>query len=300
MKKFLASLLGVVVFFLLVPTCTIFIARDFMSEKTIGEVLDIAPELIDEESEGKGLSETLISELESIDPIFAKQLDEERLQEELVKFITSVFETLGNPKSEYIFDTTGIKEYLKEAVNKYEEESGVTISEEDFNELFKSIDEINKTKAEFASEYGDLVTIFEILYSKEILITLISLIVLCIIIMFILLRDISITLFKVKTPFLVNGIGTILVGGGFASVLNSIKTNTESLPTRLINVLTLPFYKIGFICIGIAIILIIISKVLKHNRSISNSNAALENLGNENYIPNTNITNTPYNGYQNH
>lgn len=300
MKKFFASLLGVIVFFLLVPTCTIFIARDLMSEKTIGDILDIAPELIDEESNGKSLAETLISDLEAIDPVFAKQLDEEELQEELVKLVASVFETLGKPDAEYLFDTTGIKEYLKEAIKKYEKEMGITISESELNEMFESIDEVNESRSEFETEFGDLLVLFETVYSNEIIITLISLIVLCIVLMSVLLRDVSLTLLKVKTPFIVNGVGALLVGGGLSSILKATEMNNAPMPTSLVSVITSPFYKVAIVSIGIGIVLTIIAKILKHNKSISNSNAALENLGNVNYIPDNAISNTPYNGYQNH
>jgi len=44
MKRFLASLLGVVIFFLLLPTSTILIARDMSDEKTIGKLIENVPE----------------------------------------------------------------------------------------------------------------------------------------------------------------------------------------------------------------------------------------------------------------
>ena len=91
-----------------------------------------------------------------------------------------------------------------------------------------------------------------------------------------------------------------MVGYGLESFLKAVETNEIPLSSDLISVVSSPFYKVGFISIAIAVALIVIAKVLKHNKSISNSNVALENLGNVNYIPNNNISNTPYNGYQNH
>lgn len=300
MKKFFASLLGVVVFFLLVPTCTIFIARDLVSEKTIEKILEVAPEIVDDESNGETIAESIISKVEEYDPVYAEVLDEERLQKEFVKLIASLFESLGNPESEYIFDTSGMKEYMKEVAEEYEDEMNITISESELQEILSSFDEINESKEEWTNEFKEVLILFEAVYSNELLVTLMSLIVLCIILMFIILRDISTTLLKVKTPFMVNGIGTLLIGYGIYSLLKATEMNGGPVPIDLVKVVTTPFYTTGFICVGIAIVLIILSKVLKHNKSISNSNAALENLGNVNYIPNNNITNTPYNGYQNH
>ena len=119
MKKVFASLLGVVVFFLLVPTCTILIARDLTSEKTIGKILDVAPELIDENTNGDSLADAVIEEVEAIDPAFADLLDEERLQEELVKIVASMLEAMGDPTREQMVDVTSLKEYLREVLNEY-------------------------------------------------------------------------------------------------------------------------------------------------------------------------------------
>jgi hypothetical protein len=300
MKKVFASLLGVVVFFLLVPTCTILIARDLTSEKTIGKILDVAPELIDENTNGDSLADAVIEEVEAIDPAFADLLDEERLQEELVKIVASMLEAMGDPTREQMVDVTSLKEYLREVLNEYEDEMNVTISEAELDTLFESFDEINETREEWKREFGDIFIIFEVIYSNKLLITLISSIVLCIILMYILLRSIPDTLIKVKTPFAINGVGALLIGYGIASILKSTEMNSGPIPTDLISVVTNPFYKVGIISIATTVVLVIVAKVLKHNKSISNSNAALENLGNVNYVSNSNISNTPYNGYQNH
>jgi hypothetical protein len=199
-----------------------------------------------------------------------------------------------------IADLEGTEDTPREVLNEYEDEMNVTISEAELDTLFESFDEINETREEWKREFGDIFIIFEVIYSNKLLITLISSIVLCIILMYILLRSIPDTLIKVKTPFAINGVGALLIGYGIASILKSTEMNSGPIPTDLISVVTNPFYKVGIISIATTVVLVIVAKVLKHNKSISNSNAALENLGNVNYVPNSNISNTPYNGYQNH
>ena len=300
MKRFLASLLGVVIFFLLLPTCVILVARDLSSEKTIGKILEVAPQLIDEESSGETIAQSIINEMEKRDDEAAKYIKEDELQEQFVILFSSALQNLGNPDAENLIDITGLKKYFENVLDEYEEDTGEEIPEDYVDDLFESMELDLISREEIKQEAGGVLVIFEAIYSNNVLITLISGIVLCVILMFILLKDISLTLLKVKTSFMINGILIILLGSGLSAALNSTEMNGGPVPIDLISTVTFPFYKVGAISLVIAIALIIIAKVLKHNKSISNSNAALENLGNVNYNPNNNITNTPYNGYQNH
>ena len=300
MKRFLASLLGVVIFFLLLPTCVILVARDLSSEKTTGKILEVAPQLIDEESSGETIAQSIINEMEKRDDEAAKYIKEDELQEQFVILFSSALQNLGNPDAENLIDITGLKKYFENVLDEYEEDTGEEIPEDYVDDLFESMELDLISREEIKQEAGGVLVIFEAIYSNNVLITLISGIVLCVILMFILLKDISLTLLKVKTSFMINGILIILLGSGLSAALNSTEMNGGPVPIDLISTVTFPFYKVGAISIVIAIILIVVAKVLKHNKSISNSNAALENLGNVNYNPNNNITNTPYNGYQNH
>lgn len=300
MKRFLASLLGVVIFFLLLPTSTILIARDVSSEKTIGKILEVAPQLIDEESGGETIAQSIINEMEKRDPEAAKYFKEDELQEQFVILISSALQNLGNPDAENLFDITEFKKYFENVLDEYKEDTGEEIPEDYVDDFFESMELDLISREEIKQEAGEALVIFEAIYSNSVLITLIAGIVLCVILMFILLKDISLTLLKVKTSFMINGILIILLGSGLSAALKSTEMNGGPVPIDLISTVTFPFYKVGAISLVIAIALIIIAKVLKHNKSISNSNAALENLGNVNYNPNNNITNTPYNGYQNH
>ena len=299
MKKFLASLLGIVVFFLLVFSCNIIIAREIMSEKTIKTVIEVIPELIEEENSNKSMVESFIEQIEGVDPELAKYYNDEELTDEIAKMFSSALENLGNPESEYLIDTTSFEQYILQGINEYEKETGFDIDDTIIEEMFDEINEENNiTREELGID--EYLFIFETIQSNTVLISLVSGIVLCIILMFILLANIHDTLLKVKTPFLVNGIGALIVGGGLTSLLTEIEVNGSFPLDKIAQLLSTPFFKVGIISVVIGIALIIISKVLKHNRSISNSNEALENLGNVNYVPNNNISNTPYNGYQNH
>ena len=300
MKRFLASLLGVVIFFLLLPTCVILVVRDVSSEKTIGKILEVAPQLIDEESGGETIAQSIINEMEKRDPEAAKYFKEDELQEQFVILISSTLQNLGNPDAENLFDITEFKKYFENVLDEYKEDTGEEIPEDYVDDFFESMELDLISREEIKQEAGEALVIFEAIYSNSVLITLIAGIVLCVILMFILLKDISLTLLKVKTSFMINGILIILLGSGLSAALKSTEMNGGPVPIDLISTVTSPFYKVGAISLVIAIALIIIAKVLKHNKSISNSNAALENLGNVNYNPNNNITNTPYNGYQNH
>lgn len=303
MKRILASLLGVVVFFLLIPTSTILIARDMSSEKTMEKLIETVPEVFGEEFETQGIADGIIAEVEEYDPRFAECFDEEELEKLVAKLFSETIENLGDPEAEYIIDTKEIVDYITKVTEKYAEEIGEELPEDYEEQLLEYLNDTEGLRRdEFFSdpELEGVAALFETVYSNKTLITLTAGIVLCVILMFILLKDISLTLLKVKTPFMVNGICVLLLAFGFQSLLTSTEINGGELPAEFIGILTSPFYKVGAISLVIAIALIIIAKVLKHNKSISNSNAALENLGNVNYNPNNNITNTPYNGYQNH
>lgn len=302
MKKFLASLLGVVMFFLLVPTCTLIITREIMSEKTIRAVIEIVPEIIEDktvEGSKQSIAETFIQDIEGVDPKLAEYYDDEELVDELAKMFASVLENLGNPESEYLIDTTSFKEYLKQGIKEYEKDTGTEIGVEIIDIAFEEINnEVNITREELGLE--NYAFIFEMIFSNNLLITLVAGIVLCIILIYILLGKIQEALLKVKTPFLVNGIGALIIGTGLRNIILGIKVGGDYPLDKISSIISFPFFKVAFASIFIGILLIIIAKILKHNRSIENSNAALENLGNVNYIPNNNISNTPYNGYQNH
>ena len=301
MKRFLASLLGVVVFFLLVPTCVILVARDLTSEKTIGKILDVSPELFGEEYENQGFAESIIKEIEDIDPRYADCFEEDEVEEIIAKSISQAIRNIGNSEAEYIIDTTEIIEYVTKATEEYADEIGEELPEGFKEELTEYVNKIGGlSRDEFISDIEEAVVVFEVVYSNSILITLIAGMALCIVLMFILLGNVKDTLSKAKTPFMVNGILIVLLGSGVSALLKSGELNGAPVPLDLISTVTFPFYKIGAISIVISVILIVVSKVLTHNKSISNSNDAIENLGNTTYIPNNNITNTPYNGYQNH
>lgn len=301
MKRFLASLLGVVVFFLLVPTCVILVARDLTSEKTIGKILDVSPQLFGEEYEDQGFGESIIKEIEDIDPKYAECFDEKELEEITAKVLAQALRNMGDSKVEYLIDTTEITEYVIKATEEYADEIGEELPEDFKEQLTEYIDGIGGwSRDELIGDDEEVLVIFEVVYSNSILITLIAGMALCIVLMFILLGNIKDTLSKAKTPFMVNGILIVLLGSGVSALLKSGELNGAPVPLDLISTVTFPFYKIGAISIVISVILIVVSKVLTHNKSISNSNDAIENLGNTTYIPNNNITNTPYNGYQNH
>ena len=101
---------------------------------------------------------------------------------------------------------------------------------------------------------------------------------------------------KIKTPFFVNGIGTLIIAAFINSLESSTETNDMPMPQEITNIFISPFLKVGITCVVIGIGLVIASNILKHNKSIENSNNAIENLGNPNYHSINNISNTPYKG----
>ena len=299
MKKILASLIGVVIFFLLVPTCTIFIVRGILSKNTIEVMIDTVPSILEVENEdgtSENLIESFISDIEEEDPALAKYFKEEEIKEELVILLTTAIENLGNPEAENLLDTTSLKEYIDNIIKSYEKDTGIKLEDELINEAYEMFDEeLIYPRDEVEEELGGLLTALEMIFSNNLLITLISLIALCVVLIFVLVQSIPVSLLKIKTPFLVNGIGGFIIGGIINSILRATELNEGTLPSAFIGAITATFFKTAFLSIVIAIGLIVAAKVLKHNKSIENSNDAIENLGNANYNPN-NISNTPYTG----
>ena len=291
MKKFLASLVGIIMFGLLSFSCTIYIARDIMSEKTIKSIMDEVTENYSDE-------ETLFvdeftSPLTEQYPTIDEYFSEEELKQELTNIMVTFLENLANEEEKQLLDTSSLKELYRKNIKEYEEDTGIIVSTTLIDEVFEVIDEnYNITRDSF----GDAIVIFEVVYSDQILLSLISGIFLCILVIFILLGKIKETLLKIKTPFFVNGIGTLII----AALINSLQSSTEingmPMPQEITNIFISPFLSVGITCVVIGIGLVIASNILKHNKSIENSNNAIENLGNPNYHSINNISNTPYKG----
>lgn len=302
MKRFFSSLLGVIVFFLLVGTCTLYIAREILSANTLNSLVEVVPEVLEEEI-GIGDGEEAIAEftsaIEDKYPGISEYFDVKEFKKELVTLVATGLENLGNPASNELIDTTSFKKYIKTSISKYEKETKNDVDDALIEELFDTMDEeLYITKESIG--IGEERAIFEVIFSNKIIITLVAGIVLCIILMFILLGKIQDTLLKVKTPFLVNGAGAIIVGVAINNLISGMEVEGAYPLIKVGTIVSTPFFKVAAFSIIIGLALMIIAKVLKNNRSIENSNNAIENLGNVNYTPNNNITNTPYNGYQNH
>lgn len=302
MKRFIASILGIIVFILLVGTCTQLIVREILSANTLNSLVEVLPEVLEEEigiEDGEQAIEDLTSAMEEEYPGISEYFDVKEFKKELVTLVATGLKNLGNPDAKELIETDSFKEYIEDSITKYEKETNNDVDDALIEELFDTMDEeLYITKESIG--IGEEVIIFEIIFSNKILITLIAGIVLCIILMFILLGNIQTTLLKVKTPFLVNGVGALLVGFAVNSLISGMEVNGSYPLAKVGFIVSTPFFKVAAISIVIGIALIIIAKVLKNNRSIENSNNAIENLGNETYTPNNNISNTPYNGYQNH
>lgn len=291
MKKFLSSLVGIIMFGLLASSCTILIARDIMSEKTIKTIMDEATENYSDE-------ETLFvyeftSPLTEQYPDIDEYFSEEELKEELTNLMVTFLENLSNKEEKQLLDTSSLKELYRKNIKAYEEDTGTIVSTTVIDEVFEVIDEnYNITRDSF----GDAIVIFEVIYSDQILLSLVSGIFLCILVIFILLGKIKETLLKIKTPFFVNGIGTLIIAAFINSLESSTEINDMPMPQEITNIFISPFLRVGITCVVIGIGLVIASNILKHNKSIESSNNAIENLGNPNYHSINNISNTPYKG----
>jgi hypothetical protein len=262
-----------------------------MSEKTIKSIMDEVTENYSDE-------ETLFvdeftSPLTEQYPTIDEYFSEEELKQELTNIMVTFLENLANKEEKQLLDTSSLKELYRKNIKEYEEDTGIIVSTTLIDEVFEVIDEnYNITRASF----GDAIVIFEVIYSDQILLSLISGIFLCILVIFILLGKIKETLLKIKTPFFVNGIGTLIIAAFINSLESSTEINGMPMPQDITNIFISPFLRVGITCVVIGIGLVIASNILKHNKSIENSNNAIENLGNPNYHSINNISNTPYKG----
>lgn len=291
MKKFLSSLVGIIMFGLLASSCTILIARDIMSEKTIKTIMyELTENYSDEETL---FVDEFTSPLTEQYPDIDEYFSEEELKEELTNLMVTFLENLGNKEEKQLLDTSSLKELYRKNIKAYEEDTGTIVSTTVIDEVFEVIDEnYNITRDSF----GDAIVIFEVIYSDQILLSLVLGIFLCILVIFILLGKIKETLLKIKTPFFVNGIGTLIIAAFINSLESSPEINDMPMPQEITNIFISPFLRVGITCVVIGIGLVIASNILKHNKSIENSNNAIENLGNPNYHSINNISNTPYKG----
>ena len=293
MKKILVTLISFTMFFLLTTTCTIYITREITSEKTIKTLM----KEINDVSEDNLFVNQFTAPLATIYPDIGQYFSEEEFQDEITTMLVQLIENLGDKDVELLVDTTNLKNIYSKNIKKYEESTGKTVPEYAIADLFHQLDQNYNIKRE---KFGEAIVIFEAIASDELFLSCISGIVLCIILIFALLGKINDTLLKIKTPIIVNGTSVLIIGILINQFLTPGTYDSYILPQSIIGIFTAPFFKVGITSIAIGVGLVIVSGVLKHNKSIENSNNALENLGNVYSNPNTSVTNTPYNGYQNH
>ena len=293
MRKFFAGLLCFTMFWLLTLTSTIIITRDIFSENTVENLMEFIVEYNETEN-GEGLFvPNLTAPLAEIYPDIPNYFEEEDFQKAVTEIIVTTIHNFANKETDKLVDTTPLKQVYIDSIKDYEEQTGKDVPDIVLDQMFIEIDRAYTIDETIISDY---LFIFEMIYSNNILLYLISGMALCIIVIFFLLGGLKDTLAKVKAPFISNGIGILLICYIIYSLLSEMNINDRVVPSNFTMVFTYPFLKVGVVSIVIGITFWILSKVLKYNKSIENSNKALENLGSTNYNHNNNIQNMPYTG----
>lgn len=293
MKKFFAGLLSFTMFWLLTVTSTIIITRDILSKNTIESLMNFIVGYNQQEDGGDVFVTDLTAPLAEIYPDIPLYFEDIEFEEAVTEIIVTTLENFASGEADKLVDTTPLKQVYIDNVKEYEEKTGKDVPDVVLEQLFIEIDKAYTIDEELISGY---LIIFEFIYSNNILLYFIAGILFCVVVIFFLLGGLKDTLSKIKTPFIANGIGILFVCYIIYSLLSGTTVNGLNMPNDIVRILTFPFLKVGLVSAVVGITFWILSKVLKYNKSIENSNKALENLGNTHYTPNNNIQNTPYTG----
>ena len=257
MKGFVSFLLSVVLFVtVLFLTCTI-VVRVVVSSDNLSNLL---AQMIEVDEDKEGFAEALFADVEGKEE-FIEYIDSNKLKKVLGEYFHQfVMYKIGIKEK---IDSTAIIDFIKECSTKYNKDHEDKITQEDIDEM------IDKINAEIAKEEieDEVSKVAKILFSK----TLLFVSILAIVIVFGLLDLLN---KNINTPLLISGINIFIVGLiilGLNGLLISVEV--EDRGAEIIkNALLSPVKMISIIELGIGIVLIVISRIVKDNTQELNDN----------------------------
>lgn len=202
-------------------------------------------------------------------------IDEKEFVSEMGQFLSDYFRYVGGASGAKKPSTEGFKNLLKKAVDEYEKENNIEMSDSEFDEIFLEMEEsLDELVNESIDE--DVKLVFSIIYSDGLLLGFIISIVVCVFLDYLLRKNWLIILSHLGVVLIINFILLFLV----RLLINSaIGVDVDVVEKSLIQLVLNIFTRVGFVSLALGVILIVVSKVSKKN----NNNMISNNMNLNNY-----------------
>lgn len=263
MKKLLSGLLTIVMFVSLIGTLALIGVRGAVNSGNVSKLIDVLIEEynfleeVEVTAEEKELQE-LFEEDKEFKKIFSVALAD------TIKYITRI--------SDEMPDYEKVVEYMIEETN-------LELKDDDIEATVEVIEE--KIKAERLSEDDEGVAVVQTLFSANLLISCILVVIISLVGIYVLTKDVRKSVKRLGGTAATAGLALYGLSTLIISFISQEATGADADMLGFIEVILSPFGTIGIISLIIGIILVILApKIAQTFASIRRSNQAIENLDN--------------------
>lgn len=273
-KKIIAFFLGVIMFLSILFITIAISTRTILNGTTLQT-------LVSSELNGEIIDDYLINDtLNTNDFEIDKYIEKEKMNEAISTLLSDYLKYYVGVESNYQASSNKLKDILKEGITKYEKDTGENVDEQALDDLINEInEELEKNKPEIDQNVSQ---VFQILYSKSIILIPAIIAIICGILIFVLRGR------KILTHLAITLIINAIISSGL-SFLISIISQADEISEKILLNISNQFSKISIICIVVAIISIIINVIIKklekkepniQNQEVNNNQEIINNDNN--------------------
>lgn len=272
-KKILSFFLGIIMFVTILCVTFIFSIRSLLTGTTITNIITDA---ID--AELNITSDDYFNDLlGTTDFKVSEYLNEKEMQESFNNMITEYLKYYLGVESDYQKYTTDFQNLIEEASEKYTAETGKEIDEKLIDDYFTEIEEsLVESKP---TENPSMTSVFQIIFSNSIMITLIIIIIICGLLIFFLRGRKILT--HIATVLIFNAI----ISGLFGKVISFV-SDEDLLSDKVLTTISDNLVNIALVSLIVAIILIITNIIIK---KLTNKNNQKVNISNNESLANQTV-----------
>lgn len=272
-KKILSFFLGIIMFVTILCVTFIFSIRSLLTGTTITNIITDA---ID--AELNITSDDYFNDLlGTTDFKVSEYFNEKEMQESFNNMITEYLKYYLGVESDYQKYTTDFQNLIEEASEKYTAETGKEIDEKLIDDYFTEIEEsLVESKP---TENPSMTSVFQIIFSNSIMITLIIIIIVCGLLIFFLRGRKILT--HIATVLIFNAI----ISGLFGKVISFV-SDEDLLSDKLLTTISDNLVNVALVSLIVAIILIITNIIIK---KLTNKNNQKVNISNNESLANQTI-----------
>lgn len=272
-KKILSFFLGIIMFVTILCVTFIFSIRSLLTGTTITNIITDA---ID--AELNITSDDYFNDLlGTTDFKVSEYLNEKEMQESFNNMITEYLKYYLGVESDYQKYTTDFQNLIEEASEKYTAETGKEIDEKLIDDYFTEIEEsLVESKP---TENPSMTSVFQIIFSNSIMITLIIIIIVCGLLIFFLRGRKILT--HIATVLIFNAI----ISGLFGKVISFV-SDEDLLSDKLLTTISDNLVNVALVSLIVAIILIITNIIIK---KLTNKNNQKVNISNNESLANQTV-----------